>query len=53
MKTAEYLAEHPEIERRFLVTRIRGGIETLGRLSHDKIKINQGYFELPDPTRSF
>lgn len=43
---------HYEIERRWLVTKIRGGIEILKQLALNITEIEQGYFEVPNTENS-
>ena len=41
-----------EIERRWLVTKIRGGVATLRELASNVVEIEQGYFEVCNPEDS-
>src|SRR3989344_2336063 len=45
--------DHYEIERRWLITKIRGGVRTLQQLASMVVEIEQGYFEITDPKNSF
>jgi len=44
---------HDEIERRWLVTRIKDGVSTLKSLASKITEIEQGYFEVRNPNDSF
>lgn len=44
---------HQEIERRFLITKLRGGVEFLEKVASQRKAIRQGYFEIADPNKSF